>query len=142
MGRVYVLLLQENKYYVGYSNNLVKRIEEHYHGNGSVWTQLYPVEKVLQIKNGNKRDEARLTQQMMKIHGVENVRGGPWCAIELYDDPFSYKSYLYSDHINDRCYKCKRKGHFASQCRAIEMLVCHSCNGVGHYSNECYFRIF
>lgn len=142
MGRVYTLLLENNKYYIGFSNNFIQRIYQHFNNIGASWTQLHPVKKILRVQYGTKLDEVHITQKMMRKHGIENVRGGPWCAIELYEDPFSYRSQLYRDHVNDRCYKCARRGHFAKQCRAIEVLICHCCNGRGHYARECHFNFF
>ena len=41
---VYVLKLQEDKYYVGESINVKKRIWAHRNDNGSAWTKKYGVE--------------------------------------------------------------------------------------------------
>ena len=38
---IYVLLLEENKYYIGKSNNIDNRLESHFNGNGSAWTKKY-----------------------------------------------------------------------------------------------------
>lgn len=138
MGYIYVLLLEDQKYYVGYSDNPVNRIDQHFNSCGSKWTMKYPVKKVLKVENGTKKDEAIITREMMRRHGIDNVRGGPWCNIILHDDPFNYNSELYGDHINDRCYNCGRYGHYINECHASKELRCYKCNKRGHYASECY----
>ena len=52
MVSVYVLKLEQNKYYVGVSKNVYKRIQEHFNSNGSQWTKLYnPIDIVEVIPN-------------------------------------------------------------------------------------------
>ena len=43
---LYVLLCEQDKYYVGTTTNLDRRLEEHKAGWASAWTQKYPVVKV------------------------------------------------------------------------------------------------
>jgi predicted GIY-YIG superfamily endonuclease len=49
MVHIYILQLINNKYYVGKSNDLNMRIDEHSNGNGSQWTQIYKPVKILEI---------------------------------------------------------------------------------------------
>lgn len=88
---VYVLLLSDDKYYVGYSTDLERRMGEHFTGNGSLWTQQYTpirIESIYQWdEEESRRDilkvEERKTANLMRIHGVENVRGGPWAHPDI-----------------------------------------------------------
>jgi hypothetical protein len=52
-GMVYVLRLEEGKYYVGWTGDIRRRIEEHFDGRGASWTRLYPPLEVLLIKIGS-----------------------------------------------------------------------------------------
>ena len=44
---IYVLRLEENKYYVGRTNSLIDRIEAHVMGRGSEWTRQYKPKKLI-----------------------------------------------------------------------------------------------
>ena len=49
---IYILKLENNKYYVGKTNNLEKRKEAHINGTASSWTKKYkPVHLVEIISN-------------------------------------------------------------------------------------------
>lgn len=80
---VYVLLLEEKKYYVGYSEQLETRLLSHFQNDGSVWTKKYKPIEVLEISRGGKDIEEQKTLEMMRKHGWQNVRGSYWCQINL-----------------------------------------------------------
>ena len=83
---IYVLKLDNNKYYVGKSENVEKRFEQHINGNGSSWTKLHKpisIEKV--IENANIFDEDNITKEYMSLHGIDNVRGGSYVTEILND---------------------------------------------------------
>ncbi len=46
---IYVLQLKSGKYYVGQTNKVAKRFEEHKEGKGSAWTSTYKPVKVLEV---------------------------------------------------------------------------------------------
>jgi len=49
MVNIYVLLLEDNKYYIGKTNNPSFRLVQHFNSNGSAWTKLHKPIKILQI---------------------------------------------------------------------------------------------
>jgi len=77
-GIVYVLKLEEGKYYVGWTQNLPLRIEQHWDGRGAKWTQKYQPVKVMFIKVGTEFLETRIAHRCRQRWGTDNVRGGPW----------------------------------------------------------------
>ena len=48
---IYILQLEQGKYYVGKTNNPLFRLEQHFNSNGSVWTTKYNPISVLEIIN-------------------------------------------------------------------------------------------
>jgi predicted GIY-YIG superfamily endonuclease len=83
---IYVLKLRGgNHYYVGFSKNIKQRLEQHFNGEGSYWTQKYPPYRLVQLNYFNCYREAEIaelitTLKYMSIYGVDNVRGGKWCS--------------------------------------------------------------
>ena len=73
---VYVLLLENSKYYIGYSEEYIFRLKKHFKNQGSLWTKKYPPIGVLEIIQGDKKIEKKTTLKYMRKYGWENVRGG------------------------------------------------------------------
>lgn len=84
---VYVWELEEGKFYVGWSENLSRRIDEHLSDEGSIWTKKYHPISIIEICRGDKNVEKQKTLEYMKLKGWENVRGGPWCSIDYKNTP-------------------------------------------------------
>lgn len=74
---VYILKCEDGRYYVGHSDDIEKRIKQHFGGKGSKWTKKHRPTSVLKTYPGlTTKDESRITKEMMHKHGAENVRGG------------------------------------------------------------------
>ena len=76
---VYVLELENDNYYVGYTENFDTRMVSHFGGAGSMWTKLHKPKSVLEVFRGDKGDEHEKTIQLMMKHGYQKVRGGRLC---------------------------------------------------------------
>lgn len=115
---IYILKLKGNKYYVGKTSNLDRRLSEHQSGNASAWTARYPPIKVIKvIKHASPFDEDKYTKEWMSTYGIENVRGGSYSSFEL----TSMQLKTLQQELRgatDKCMKCGRSGHFARQCYA------------------------
>lgn len=77
-GLVYILQLEEGKYYVGWTDNLFGRMERHFSGHGAAWTKMYPPQRCLWLSKGDEVLETKVAAKCRKMWGEENVRGGPW----------------------------------------------------------------
>ena len=79
---LYVLRLENKKYYVGVTNNLGRRLNQHANNAGSQWTKLHkPVALAYLRSNVSYKDENTITRRYMKRFGPQNVRGGRWCGV-------------------------------------------------------------
>lgn len=112
---IYILELEQQKYYVGFTHNIKKRYEKHCQGKGAEWTKKYKPIKILYCKKGDKSGEEKTTLDTMNKYGYENVRGGSYCKLQLTQQDINYAKHQHK-HYNDLCYKCGRKGHYSNSC--------------------------
>lgn len=114
---IYVLRLEDGRYYIGKSECVTKRYEQHMQGNGSAWTRKYkPVSLEKTIKDVSPFEEDKVTKEYMSKYGIENVRGGSYVEIDLSDfqiDALNMEIWA----AKDLCTQCGR-GHFVKDCRA------------------------
>ena len=81
---IYVIKLKNNKYYVGKSTNPSTRLEDHFSEFGSAWTKKYKPITIHEIRpDCDDGDEDKITLEYMKKYGIDNVRGGPRCKIDM-----------------------------------------------------------
>ena len=158
---VYTLKLQDNKYYVGKSDDIDRRIWIHKHERGSAWTKKYNViEKISNITDGEgKLGELIETLECMKLYGIKNVRGSMFTRLYLSISDKIKAAELYCE-MYDLCRKCGSENHFITYCKNDKMepwvqnfggnLIdsnrkCYKCfkdinnlPGYYRYCNECY----
>ena len=115
---VYVLRLEGGRYYVGKSDNIMNRYQQHLSGSGSSWTRKYkPVALEKTYENVSSFDEDKITKEYMSKYGMDKVRGGSY--VELVLDDFQKETLnreIWS--AKDLCTQCGRPGHFVKDCHA------------------------
>ena len=113
---IYILKLENDKYYVGRTANPTVRIKKHYESYGSAWTSKYkPVETLEVIPGCDNYDEDKITKQYMDKYGIDNVRGGSYCQLELTEEQ---KRFIEKEikNVKNVCYNCGETGHFITRC--------------------------
>ena len=83
MEHVYILKLNNGKWYVGKSSKINARLRNHFKGKGSGWTSMYTPVTVHKVIEGSKDLENFITVKLMATYGIANVRGGNWTKPEL-----------------------------------------------------------
>lgn len=116
MESLYVLQLENGKYYVGKTADVMKRFEQHKTGNGAAWTAKYKPVKMIECRDlKGDHDENNVTKDYMKKYGINNVRGGSYTQVSLPGDVESVLQREFRGNA-DVCYKCNLAGHFTNQC--------------------------
>ena len=107
---IYKLNCAHNKKYVGKTQNVERRMQQHFSGKGSQVTQKFKPRdgKILDVVPGylSSKAEQHHTQQLIQKHGYNNVRGGKYVN----------STTLQKSKNKVVCYKCKQFGHYANQC--------------------------
>jgi len=99
---IYILILEEKKFYIGKTNNPETRIKQHFCENGSVWTSKYrPINLYELIPDCDDFDEDKYTIKYMAKHGIDNVRGGSFCQLELNSATISNINNVIKNSLNN-----------------------------------------
>ena len=122
---IYVLKTPGGLYYVGKSNNIDARIQEHRSGggahclNGASFQEVTPL-----VTSGSASDleswERNETLQRMKMHGIENVRGWMFTETTLSVERYQSAFHQICEKF-DLCRRCGRASHFAQRCFATSV---------------------
>lgn len=103
---IYILLLETKKYYIGKTNNPHIRLDSHFNSNGSEWTKIYKPIKVYElISDCDSYDEDKYTLKYMEKMGINNVRGGSFCQVELSEEQLKLIKNMIKG-ATDKCFKC------------------------------------
>jgi predicted GIY-YIG superfamily endonuclease len=108
---IYVLKLIDDRYYVGRTSNILRRIEQHFTIGGSIYTKAYKPLKVIEVNEELTPDDERIkTIEIMEKYGWKKVRGAYWCSLKIKKPNFKKKQktkiqpYLITDE-NDEAIK-------------------------------------
>ena len=130
LGQCYVLKLQKGKWYVGYTEKGIDRIQAHIEKKGAAWTKKYPPVKPIPYthtlpgknkatsRNKPNSDEDKLTLEWMNEYGIKNVRGGSWYRVKMSKKVEGDIRDLLKKTKANSCSRCGRSSHPTSKCYA------------------------
>jgi predicted GIY-YIG superfamily endonuclease len=148
---IYVLLLEQSRFYVGKSSDVEMRFAEHCGGVGCEWTRLYPALLVFERRPVTSLfDEDNVTKEYMRRCGIDRVRGGSYSQPILLEWQLSALKAEFAT-ATDCCYRCGSSGHYAAQCSVgasrtassssrsnARPVQCTRCGRAGHFQSNCY----
>lgn len=114
---IYILKLQQNKFYIGKTcNSVFKRFNQHLSGMACCYTKKFkPIDIYEVIPQCDKFDEDKYVLIYMNKFGIDNVRGGSYCS-ETIDSAIKNDIIKRIATANDLCFTCYQKGHFSDKC--------------------------
>jgi hypothetical protein len=114
---VYVLELEQGRYYVGKSHCVEERLRQHAEGAGAACAKGYlrRVPPLTPRADDFEAWERAETLARMRRHGIGRVRGWMYTAPEL-GDAMREHAYQQVCERFDLCRRCGREGHFVSDC--------------------------
>lgn len=112
---IYILALEHHCFYVGRTNNLPKRLQDHKkgQGKGAQWTRMHKPIKLLALIDCIFREEEDMwTKKLMGHYSIHQVRGGAYSQVSLgFDQLFFLERELRNS--KDECFICGAGIHFA-----------------------------
>ena len=162
MRYVYVLECEDNKYYVGSTYDLERRIKQHSNPRGgSKWTKRYPYVKLHEkyivwgAKNAIQK-ETQVTSEYMLQYGINNVRGAQLAGgddftiddMELLRATLGHSLGMKYEEIEtwivnqlEGVKKSSLSPSFSSSYRRNSRKNdrCYRCNHIGHWAIDCPF---
>lgn len=108
-----------NKYYVGKTDDVLRRFQEHLSGNGSEWTKKWKPLNIFDSKPNKDFLELATTLNYMKKYGIENVRGAEYSRLVLTKEQ-NKEIIRHINHEKDLCFRCGQSDHYIKNCQKKE----------------------
>lgn len=146
---VYILELENGKYYVGSTTNRKRRLQEHIKRKGSKWTKEHrPVRVLREYRRIPSRYvlgmESRVTAECMLKFGVDNVRGSMFCGTREFhmgDAPALTKFIGHYNDLNYRKVSARLQSTLPPAPRRVGIVYndgkCYRCGKKGHIAANC-----
>ena len=118
---IYVLECAHSCYYVGRSADPDARLAEHRAGLGAAWTRVHPPvgyavpPRPIDAHDNPGLEEDKETKKWMIKRGLEFVRGGSYCQVDM--SPETRQALMREfNHDDNRCINCGSNEHFVVHC--------------------------
>jgi predicted GIY-YIG superfamily endonuclease len=119
---VYALQLEKGKYYIGKTDYPCISFNKICNNLYSKWIKLYkPIKLFMLIPFCTDYDEDKYVKIFMKKYGINNVRGGSFCSLQLTDFTIASLEKLLN---NNKCFICIND-HSATNCNEYKIWDIH-----------------
>lgn len=140
MSKIYVLQLEDDRYYVGKTSQLERRIIQHSRSRFNDWTKKYKlIDFIEEFEAKGPFDEDLTVLRYMKIHGIDSVRGGSFSDVFLSKDTKKTITCMLKN-TSETCFRCG-ENHFSSECYTLNAKnkdkSCYQCGEKGHIAKAC-----
>ena len=135
---IYILELEDGRWYVGRSSLPRERILAHFSNAGAAWTKKYKPIRVHAVHAGQSVfDEDKYTKECMSQYGIENVRGGRYVSDELTPQQVrTIQQEIWA--AKDLCTHCGGQ-HYVVTCPSKKTYPkCKHCGRENHSSRSCF----
>ncbi len=151
MGVIYLLELNQGKYYLGYTNSQKLDWARFKLTN---WTQKYHVQRVVKYIHTRKRFLNFYVRSYMLYYGMDNVRGGKYQRIKLkrrtkkWILKHTHKPIVPKISVAKICEVCGANDFGNHTCptpskKFLYLNTCLKCGLTGHSENKCpFFRSY
>ena len=148
LSKIYILQLNNNKYYIGRSFNPEQRIAQHQSGTWKAarWVNLWGVKNVIDIiPESDVLAEDILTKGYMMQHGIQHVRGGTYFSPKLLEWQLKALQMEF-DSAMGKCFKCGYYLNRYHKCPSHNdymqrnkngVVMCYYCREEGHRMMNC-----
>lgn len=104
---IYILKLENYKYYVGKTDNVGDMYKNHLNGIVRIWTKINkPISIIRTINKTSPFDEDKYVKEYMVKYGIENVRGGSYNQIKLNEENIRFLEKKLNIRYDDKYYEC------------------------------------
>ena len=130
---IYILKLEDDCYYIGKSENVELRFQQHLSNNGSSFTKKHkPLSIETVYNNVSPFDEDKYVKEYMSKYGMDKVRGGTYVSEKLNDlQIHNLKKEIWG--ATDLCTRCGRNTHWVANCHEITDV--DGCNLIKYNNN-------
>ena len=113
---IYILQLEQGKYFIGGTHNPQFSLHKHFDPTGSEWTVTYPpISVLIMITDCDEYDEDKYVRKYMDQYGIDNVRGGSFCEEVLPESSIAILGKM-KNTCDNICSNCKQMGHYSEYC--------------------------
>ena len=118
---IYVLELEESKYYIGKTTNLTLRFSQHKEGKGALYTKIYKPHRIVEtFECKTAFCEDKYVKIYMLRYGINNVRGGSYVLEKLSIETISFLE-REMNHAAKVCLRCGSKDHYIKDCSNMKI---------------------